>query len=723
MMRHSVLVLVWLISTSAIALAQPAAPLYEECRLDSIFPSGGQRGTSVKVELRGFGSGFLAPKDLIIDGPPGITVKEVKSINGGTASAVLDIAADAPLGRRWLRVVNERSGLTNFAHFVVGGLPEQFEVEPNNAADKAQVIQLPVLVNGRIDPAADLDLIRFAGKKDQKFVAAIAAHAIDIHGQYKSYGIADFSLELLDADGRTLAAAEDTLGFDPLIEHVLPHDGEYLVRVQLLNYQGFPEAVYRLTLGEVPYVTGAFPPGVRRGTETEIELFGPNVSQGTKRVVGKMPATPAGVAGGTPTVLTAPVWQGEVGSTWDPSYSLRHVTLDQAGTSGLDVPLVVGDLPEMIEAEPNDDRLQISPIRLPITVNGRFQQANDADWYRVHLEPKQKVQFEIVAQRFIRSPVDTVLQVFDAQGQMVAENDDEAFEPGYECYHDFKTTDSKLVFTAPAAGDFFVRVTEQSGVNGPRAIYRLTIKEDQPDFKLSHFPDAIPIWGPGSTACVMVRIDRFSGFNENVDVSIEGLPPGWSSSPATSLATTPERPLITYQFKVFLTITAPADAAIGTCLPIRIVGRAKRADGTAVERGSLPLNLYYTSDTGFFRASPLSRVAVAKSQGPWLEAVTQEISIVQGGSGTVTIKVHGANDLKLMPVVVNLATFGVACGLTTPQNLPISDGRVDVPLKLPMELYPGTYGITVAQTWRSDIRIGMPGPCTALIKLTVLPAK
>src|SRR5262249_27314808 len=154
--------------------------------------------------------------------------------------------ADAPLGRRWLRVLNERSGLTNFAYFVVGSLPERLEVEPNNEATKAEAVELPLVVNGRINPATDIDLFRFAGKKGQTLVAAIAAHAIDIHGQYKNYGIADFSLELLDAQGRTLASAEDTIGFDPLIEHVLPQDGDYLVRAQLLNFQGFPEAVYRL---------------------------------------------------------------------------------------------------------------------------------------------------------------------------------------------------------------------------------------------------------------------------------------------------------------------------------------------------------------------------------------------------------------------------------------------------------------------------------------------
>ena len=724
MMRSGIAVTVLLVAALTAMAAAPVAPLYEECRLDSIYPIGGQRGKTVTVEFRGTQAGLEFPKAIVIDGPSGITVKEVKAIDVRTVSATLEIAPNAPLGRRWLRVQSERSGLTNFAHFVVGSLPDVLEAEPNNTTAMAGVAQLPCVMNGRVNPAADLDYFRFTGKKGQKIVAAIAAHALDVHGQYKSYGIADFSLELLDAAGRTLAAAEDTIGFDPLVEHELPSDGDYFVRVQLLNYQGFPEACYRLTVGEVPYPIAVFPPGYRRGTPTEVELIGPNIPAGTKRVVGQVPVAQSGVALNKLATANLPDWMGEEGSNWDPAFVLRHVTPDSDLSSGLDVPLVVGDLPEAVEVEPNEDRAQGALLALPGTMNARFQTSGDIDWYKIRLDAKQKVQLEIVAQRYIKSPVDTLLQVYDAQGQMLLENDDEAFEPGYECYHDFKTTDSKLVFTAPAAGEYFVRVTEQTEVSGPRAVYRLSVQQDQPDFRLTHFPDTTPVWGPGSTACVLVRIDRFSGFNDDVDLAVEGLPQGWSSQVATSLASTPDRPFNTYQLKAFLTLTAPADAVPGTSFPYRIVGRARRADGTSLEHASIPLNLFYSSDTGFFRATPVSRAAVAKAQGPWLEAVTKSLELPKVGTGKILVKVHGAPaELKEMPIVVNIAMAGVACSLQTPRNLPIVDGQIEVPLTLNPELPTGHFSIVIAQAWRSDIRTGMPGPCTELIKLNVVPAK
>lgn len=720
-LRLSVVAVTLFGGCAAHAAAQPMAPQYSECRLDSIFPNGGQRGTSVKVRFQGVGHGMSNPKQVLIDGPGGIAIRELKSLSINTAEATLEIAPDASLGRRWLRVVTERAGVTNFAHFVVSGLPEQLEVEPNDDVAQAQfVATTPTVLNGRIDPQADRDVFKFRGRRGEKLVAAIAAHAWDIHGQYKNYGIADFNLELLDPTGLTLASAEDTIGFDPLIEYVLPSDGDYMLRVQLLSYGGFPEAVYRLTIGETPYPTAAFPAGYQLGSAAEVEWIGPHLAPGTKQ----------SVAGR----------QNPAVDTSRSSYPLRYVAPSGANHSGLDLPLMVGAYPEVAESEPNDERSQTKLVVWPTTINGRFQRLGDADWYRVKLEAQQKIWFETHAHRFIRSPVDTLIQVYDANGVLLGENDDEAFEPGYECYHDYKTTDSKLLFTAPAAGEFLVRVSEQSGVGGPRAIYRLTIEAARPEFRLTHFPDAAPVWGPGSTAGILVRVDRFVNCDEDIDVTVEGLPDGWSSSSATSLGGHGVRPYNTYQLKVFVTVTAPADSQPGTSFPYRIVGRARRhvapesADSnppTATElttpltasvdeRTSIPLTLFYTSDTGFFRASPVSRVAVAKPQGPWLERMTREISLKAGESGTLQVRVLGAGDEKSMPLVVNVAMAGVACTLTSPQVLPIKEGVVEVPIRIPPDIYPGTYGVTVAQTWGGDIRVGMPGPCTPLITLKVL---
>ena len=78
-------------------------------------------------------------------------------------------------------------------------------------------------------------------------------------------GWVDASLELLDEQGKVLAAADDTLGLDPVLEHRFTQDGRYTVRVQSLAYQGSIGSVYRLTLGDVPVPASVFPAGGQRG--------------------------------------------------------------------------------------------------------------------------------------------------------------------------------------------------------------------------------------------------------------------------------------------------------------------------------------------------------------------------------------------------------------------------------------------------------------------------
>lgn len=689
----------WLLFAIGMAILPPTSVFaqkkvgrYEECRLEAIYPAGGQQGTDVTVTFFGNNGGLDGAKTILIDGPPGITVSDVKNTNVSTATAKFTIAADAAPGRRMVRVVSERSGITNMAHFVVGQLAETLEKEPNNELTSPQKVIIPQVVNGRVDPATDVDCYRFTAKQGQRVVAAVLAHAIDVHGQGSTSGIADANLEILDERGRVLAEAGDTLGLDPLVEFVAPSDGEYVARVGLVEYQGFPQAVYRLALGDIPFATAVFPPGGQRGATTDVQFFGPNVPSNMKLAV----------------PLAAEDWR-----------PLTYLGSPLASPSGHDLPFVLGDRPESVEAEPNDERAAATPLAPGSTVNGRFETSDDVDWYRLPAKAKDVVQLETFGHRFLRSPVDTLVRVYDPAGKIIAENDDDPAQSGYESIHDYQTTDSKLKFTPEQSGDHWLEVRQQGEVFGPRAVYRLIAGPMEPDIELIHFPDGVPIWGPGSTAAFLVKLERTRVFSD-VELSVEGLPEGWIGSKSVFLGKSRERSVNPHDSKAFLTITAPSDARPGDVAKFHVVGRAIQKDGPPIVRRALPLTLFYTSDTGFFRVTPQPYAAVAMPQGPWLEAITSEIEVVHGGSTKIPVRVCG-EAVSEMAVNVNLANSGVACGVGPPQTLPVRNGQIEVPLKLNEQTPPGTFGIVVAGSWRSDIRAGMPGPCTSLIQLHVRP--
>ena len=638
--------------------------------------------------------GLADAKDILIDGPPGIKVKELKNLKPHELRATLEIAADAPPGRRCVRVLNVGSGLTNMAWFVVGSLSEVIEAEPNNDVEKPQDVTAPVAVNGRVNPAADVDVFRFSAKAGQKLVACIAAHSIDTHGQGSNYGITDTELTIVDPQGRVVAEVQDTLSLDPLAEFTAAADGQYLVKVQHNSFRGYPEAVYRLTIGEVPLVTSVFPPGGRRGEKVSVELRGPNIPAGTRREV----ALPA-----------------------DERSPVLYLTADGLAAGNHDVPFIVSDQPEGMEAEPNDELAVATRLTLPVSMNGQFEQSGDADCYRATLRAGETLDVETTAHRFLRGPADTRVEILDASGKLLTENDD-GFALDYMWMHDYLSTDSRLSFKAPQDGEYVVRVREAAGLSGPRTVYRLSAKLSSPDFQLWQFPDGTPIWGAGSTAATLVKIERLAGYEGNVDLSIEGLPPGWKGSTSTSFGGPGPRPAYHFRDRVFLTITAPDDAQPGACTTFQIVGKGMPGS-QELRRVAQPLTLFYSSDTGFFRATPVSRAAVTKPHGVKLKLTGESVEATIGKKLEIPVLVTGVADGSPINLSVNYASSGVACGHETPQTRTVKDGKVLLPFTVSDQLPPGAYNICVCLAWRSDIRIGMPGPCTPLFPLKVLPAK
>lgn len=681
----------WLTLLCGSSAAQITPPNYEECRLDAIFPAGGKQGTSVSVQLiGGRGGGMNGVRGLIIDGPPGVTARDVKNQDALTVTATLDIAPDALPGLRCVRVLNERTGLTNMVYFCVGRLSELVEKEPNDALVEAQPVELPIVVNGIISRDAEVDSFKFELASGQRLTAAVLAYAIDSHGQYKNFGITDANLQIVDERGRVVAEAGDTLGLDPALEFTAPAAGEFTARVSLEAYQGFPQAVYRLVLGDVPLVTSMFPAGGQRGTTVNVELAGFGIPAGTRQQV------------------TIPA---------DDQQPLQHVLPEGSQYVDLPLPFLRGDLSERNETEPNNQQELARSVELGTTLNGRINTQGDADWYRVKLAAKQVLCAEIAAQRFLRSPVDSLIEIYDTAGQKLATNDD-GFALDYISMHDFRPLDSRATFTAPADGEYFVRVNDQSGSYGPRAVYRLTLKEAEPDFELYQYPDAVPIWGPGTTACVLIKVVRWDNMHDDIVLTVEGLSAGWIASIGTSRSynAQPRQDPVLYQL---LTITAPADAKVCDHTEFRVVGRST-TNGKTIERAALPLTLYYTSDTGFFRITPVGRAVVAQPQTPWLSTTTSTLTVEPNGTFTVPVKVHSTNPIDMLDLTADLATSGVATAMSPPQAIAVKDGVAQLPIKLADHIKPGQYDITVALRWRSDIRIGMPGPCTPLIKLNVL---
>jgi hypothetical protein len=240
-----------------------------------LFPSGGQRGTEVEVSIEGENVTSLC--DFHIAPGHGVTAAP----QARDRKIRLRIAPDAPLGPVSFRISTAAGG-SGTRVFVVGEYPEIREREGGVDDPTAQAVSLPVTVNGRLNPAGDVDRYRFELKAGQPFHAEVTAArlggGIDTNcfvGQFgnppddPTYKQLDATLELYGPDGRLVSQAEDTFGLDPALGLTAPVTGQYVIAVRHMAHLGMPQFVYRLTLAASPLVTTADPPQVSHLPETQ----------------------------------------------------------------------------------------------------------------------------------------------------------------------------------------------------------------------------------------------------------------------------------------------------------------------------------------------------------------------------------------------------------------------------------------------------------------------
>lgn len=90
-------------------------------------------------------------------------------------------------------------------------------------------------------------------------------------------------------------------------------------------------------------------------------------------------------------------------------------------------------------------------------------------------------------------------------------------------------SDSRLTFTAPAKGDYFVRVSDVRGLSGEDFKYDLTIRPAKPDFSI-RLDGNKPSIQAGSGKEFKIVANRVDGFDGSIQIAIENIPAGFQVS-------------------------------------------------------------------------------------------------------------------------------------------------------------------------------------------------
>jgi hypothetical protein len=569
---------------------------HDEPHIEYVFPAGAQRGTTVEAVIGG--QNLQGAQTVRVNGR-GVTGSVTKAVDARTVNVKLTVAPDAEIGQREIRLMSP-AGASNRFRFIVGQMPEVKEIEPNSEKNQAQKLAaLPVLVNGQI-MQGDLDYFRFAARAGQKLVIQAEARKILPFIADAVPGWTDACLTLYDAGGRQLASVDDfRFKPDPVLFYDVPKDGEYLVEIRDIIYRGRADFVYRLSIGELPYITHLYPLGGRRNSTVKVQLFGVNLPSQTLDVA---------IPGDSPTV--------------------RYVDVKQGGMVSNALPLAVGDYPEVEEQEPNDKFGQAMRVSVPVTINGRIQRPDDEDYFVFSAKAGQRLVLEVNARR-LDSPLDSILTLFNSKEQELAENDDtvDVGEP-LVTHH----ADSRLVFPVPADGDYTVRLRDVQGKGGPEYAYRLTIAPVRPDFSLHLSPDN-PQVGQGDTTLLLVTAVRKDGFDGPIKLTAHDLPAGFAVSDAV---------IQPGRTDAYLTLTAPAGAPIGLSSPT-MTGEAT-VDGQTITRKAVPGEDQMQAFIYHFTVPSQEMLLSVAEAPPFVLSVNlppgqKVVEIPQGGEAQVTVKV------------------------------------------------------------------------------------
>jgi hypothetical protein len=429
------------------------------------------------------------------------------------ATLKVTIDAEAAPGDREIRA-GTATALSNPLKFRVGQLAEfskppaqapnpeadrfrERSGKPTNAVPSKAGLRVtpPTVINGQIMPGV-VDRYRFFARHGQSFVIAASARELIPYIADAVPGWFQAALTLYDSKGREVAYNDDfRFRTDPVLLCKIPADGEYLLEVKDAIYRGREDFVYRLTLGELPFVTGIYPLGGPAGRTTEIEVTGWNL----------------------------PVNQA-VFDARDCADGIQRLIVSDGTNMAGTAAFAVDTLPDASERDSNDAPPGAQLIELPLIINGRIEKPGDVDVFRFSGRAGETVVAEVMARR-LDSPLDGVLQLTDAAGKQIAFNDDnEDKGSGLNTHH----ADPRIAVMLPADGDYFLRLGDTQGKGGLEYAYRLRISAPRPDFALRLVPSAINL--RGASATVTVYALRRDGFTNEIVLALKDAPPGFTLS-------------------------------------------------------------------------------------------------------------------------------------------------------------------------------------------------
>jgi hypothetical protein len=691
-------------------------------RLFQVSPGGAKAGTTVELIVAGrhledpeklvfshpeIKAEYLPPPALEIDpktkkprpGMPGLPADHFKF--------KVTVPANVSLGLHDVRLVN-KWGVSNPRVFVVGDLAEVNEKEPNSDVEQAQRVELNTTINGTIQNAVDVDYFVFKASKGQRVIASCLASSIDSRLQPL--------IEIYDKKDRQLAANRGYSGEDAVADFTVPEEGDYHVRIFQFTHTlrsvfpggmpaGSSDYFYRLTITTAPWIDAVVPSVVEPGKTTTVTVYGRNLPGGKPD---PSAMNEDGVLEKVTATITAPAdarrklaYTGHISPAigWQDGIEFR---LKNAAGSSNPFLISVAQAPVVLDQGDNDSPETAQEVPLPCELSGRVEKRRDRDWFAFTARRGETWNIEVISNRLgaptymmmvVRNPA-TKSEIYESP---LNENTNLLSRKFFS-----RSEDPPIYrFTAPADGKYQLLVASRSGdtLFGPRHFYTVRISRDEPDFKLvavsgaADTPDA-PTLPAGGQEAFTVLVQRSEGFTGDVELTVEGLPPGVSCPPQILNAAVRETTVV-------LTATPEAAPWAGE---IRIKGATTIAGNRVVREAraaSIVWPIQPNQNVPTMSRLDRSLWLAVRGKAPFnLLPTIDKPEVLQGDKATVKIRVN-----RLWPDLKNVMQLSLMQaqnrqGSEVPTNLRFNNNQ-------PINVNAGQAEATVNLTIGNDVPPGV----------------
>ena len=490
---------------------------------DSVFPLGGRRGTTFEAKVRGFDGAYAAMF---------CCEKLIGEIRPSEEQVLLRISSksDAELGIHTFRLVSPQ-GVSRRLTLQIHSESTILETEaPHASATQAQPITLPVVVDGRISQAGELDYYAIKADQNSELLFEIITASGLISPGPRLFSepqliVSAPSGSWFDPHRATQVECTDEstdfffplevqvphIVYLPRLRHRFETEGWYLLRVGSLTHLGGPDHAYQLRI--VP-ADSSGPSGNRQWTPRALvhpDLIDWREREFTRRV--------------------QPDWIDRIRSR-----SIRLAEEEgQAPVSGAEKKSKSMNLFEMVESTANEEPSQAQEVKVPTIIAGAIERPGDVDYYSFNVEAGDPLTFEV-------RTLDVPSPYFSPRLTVLDENGDEVLTNIYRYLggdgDDWgKSLEPKTVYNFERGGKYYLEIRDLTSRNGNlHFAYQALIRPQIPhignvvaktfrpggsEFAEDHVN--LPV---GEIKSLTLVFEREEGFEGDIAILFENLPQG-----------------------------------------------------------------------------------------------------------------------------------------------------------------------------------------------------